>query len=362
MVLHIKGSIMTLNKKQGSFLKETISQWEANGTITKEAAATLQNSFSIRPFDFKKLAKYSFWIAIICLIIAGTTIIFDDLLFDFIKKFFTISVIFPCLLFAALAAVFFFIGLKRRKSRPEKIFSNEAFIFIGVLLTAVSVVYLGMLLDTDSGHFSLLFLLSTAIYGILALLFPSKLVWLFSLITLGSWFGAETGYASGWGAYYLGMNYPLRFVLFGIVLIGVSFALKINAKLAGLHKVTYIMGLLFLFIALWLLSVFGNYGDMDSWYGVKQIKLVHWGIIFGIAAVGAIVYGLKQDDHTSRSFGITFLFLNLYTKFFEYFWNELHKPIFFIILAVSFWIIGWKAEKIWNLEFIKKKENSDKDQ
>ena len=156
------------------------------------------------------------------------------------------------------------------------------------------------------------------------------------------------------------MNYPLRFVLFGIVLVGASFALKINAKLAPLHKVTYIMGLLYLFIALWILSIFGNYGDMVRWYGVKQIELLHWGIIFGATAVGAIVYGLKQDDHTSRSFGIVFLFLNLYTKYFEYFWNELHKAIFFVILAVSFWIIGWKAERIWNLEFIKKKEVSDK--
>jgi len=194
----------------------------------------------------------------------------------------------------------------------------------------------------------------------LAFWFPSKLVWLFSLISLGSWFGMETGYISGWGSYFLGMNYPLRFVLFGIVLVGASFVLKINSKLSGFQKLTYIMGLLYLFIALWILSIFGNYGDISSWYDVKQIELFHWGLIFGLAAVGAIVYGLKQDDHTSRSFGITFLFINLYTKFFEYFWTELHKAVFFIILAVSFSLIGWKAEKIWNLEFIKKKELSDK--
>jgi hypothetical protein len=350
---------MKFNKKQGFFLKDTISKWEKNGTITEETAMALKNSFSIRPFDYKKLAKYSFWIAVICMVIAIGAIIADDILINLIKKIFTSSNIGMCLIFTAFAAVIYFSGLKRRKKKPEKVFSNEAIIFIGVLSIAVSVLYLGKALDTGNGHFSILFLLSTVIYGVLAFWFPSKLVWLFSLISLGSWFGTETGYISGWGSYFLGMNYPLRFVLFGIVLVGVSFILKRSLKLSGFDKITYIMGLLYLFIALWILSIFGNYGDISSWYRVMQIELFYWGIILGLAAVGAIIYGLKQDDHTSRSFGITFLFLNLYTKFFEYFWDELHKAVFFIILAVSFWLIGWKAEKIWNLEFIKKKESSD---
>ncbi|MDR0457293.1 MAG: hypothetical protein LBH20_11500 [Treponema sp.] len=345
---------MKFNKKQGFFLNDTITQWEKSGIITEETAGALKNSFSIRSFDFKKLAKYSFWIAIICIIIAVGAVVADDFLINLIKKFFTSSNLALCLIFLTVAAGIYFIGIKRRHRKPEKIFSNEAIFFIGVLSTAVSIVYLGRALDSGSGHFSLLLLLSTAIYAALAMWFPSKLVWLFSLLSFGCWFGTETGYVSGWGAYYLGMNYPLRFVLFGVILVGVSFIFNLNSRLSMFHKLTYKMGLLYLFIALWILSIFGNYGDMSSWYDVKQIELIHWGVLSGLAAVGAIVYGLKQDDYASRSFGITFLFINLYTKFFEFFWNELHKAAFFIILAVSFWLIGWKAEKIWNLEFIKK--------
>jgi hypothetical protein len=263
------------------------------------------------------------------------------------------------LTFAALAAAIYYAGLKRRQKRPEKIFSNEAIILVGVLLTAASVAYLGKALDTGSGHFSILFLLSTAIYAALALWFPSKLVLIFSILSFGSWFGTETGYVSGWGAYFLGMNYPLRFVLFGGILVGVSFFLKNNSKLSEFCKPTYIMGLLYLFIALWILSIFGNYGDIDNWYKVRQYELFHWGLLFALAAVGAIYYGLKQDDYASRSFGITFLFINLYTKYFEYFWDATHKAIFFLILAVSFWFIGRRAEKIWNLEFLKKDKQTD---
>ena len=112
------------------------------------------------------------------------------------------------------------------------------------------------------------------------------------------------------------------------------------------------MGLLYLFISLWILSVFGNYGDIEEWYDVKQSELFYWGIIFAAAALGAIYYGLKRDDNISKSFGITFLFINLYTRYFEYFWDASEKAIFFAVLGVSFWLIGWKAEKIWNLEFL----------
>jgi uncharacterized membrane protein len=64
------------------------------------------------------------------------------------------------------------------------------------------------------------------------------------------------------------------------------------------------------------------------------------GVLFAFIAIIAIVYGLKHDDATSRGFGITFLFINLYTKYFEFFWNGMHKAIFFILLAASF-LVDW---------------------
>jgi hypothetical protein len=133
----------------------------------------------------------------------------------------------------------------------------------------------------------------------------------------------------------------------------ISFLFKKVRVLEEFSHSTYACGLLYLFIALWILSIFGNYGDASSWYSARQIELFHWGILFALAAIAAIAYGLKYDDYTSRAFGITFLFINLYTKYFEYFWETTHKAIFFLILAVSFWIIGTRAEKIWNLEFLK---------
>jgi len=93
----------------------------------------------------------------------------------------------------------------------------------------------------------------------LGFFFNSNLIWIFSLFSLGGWFGASTGYISGWGVYYLGMNYPLRFVLFGGMLVGAALTLETQKRFKSFFRTTLIVGLLYLFIALWILSIFGNY-------------------------------------------------------------------------------------------------------
>lgn len=347
---------MKLSKKQGEFLHDTIDEWEDNGTVNAETAETLRNSFAVRPFDWKRLALYSFWFAIASTVIAVGTTLADDALLAWIQSLFLSSNLALCVFFGAAATGLYAWGLWRRRKSPQSVFSNEALLFLGVLLTAVSIAFFGKTIYTDEGHFSLIFLLSTAIYAALAFWFPSRLVWVFALLALGTWFGTETGYVSGWGAYFLGMNYPVRFVGFGLLLLLVAFVFKRIPRMQEFFKPTYVLGLLYLFIALWIMSIFGNYGDMDVWEHTPQIELLHWGLVFGAAALAAIVYGLKQDDATSRGFGVTFLFINLYTKYFEFFWNGTHKAIFFIIMAVSFAAIGRWAEKIWNLEFLRKEK------
>lgn len=344
---------MNYNKKQGEFLLETIEEWQKRGTINNDTAEKLKSEIQIRPFDWMKLAIYAFWIAMICIIISVATALKDNCLIELITELFTSSNTAICIGFIGIAAGLYAWGLNRRKNHPQNLFSNETIFLGGVLATAVAVGYFGKVIDNGSGHFSMLFLLSTFIYAGLGFWFPSTLVWIFAVLSFGTWFGTETGYVSGWGAYFIGMNYPMRFVLFGLMLTIASFFIPKKSKLDDFQHPTYVLGLLYLFISLWILSIFGNYGDMDSWYHVKQIELFHWGILFAGAAILAIWYGLKQDDYTSRSFGITFLFINLYTKFFEYFWDSIHKAVFFLILAVSFWFLGQKAEKIWNLEFLK---------
>lgn len=332
-----------VTKKKASVILSAISYWRAGGVLTEADVSRLRDSIEIIPFDWRRLARYSFIIAIICIVISISSA--SKEIAELIRNFFKTPIV-GSIFFAVLSAYMFRVALKRRFLYPERTYSNEATFFLGVLCVAASIASLGRALEVWDGHFSLLLLLAALVCLVLGFWFPSKLVWVFGILSLGSWFGTETGYVSGWGAYWLGMNYPLRFVVFGIVLLLLSRILKERSEL---FSSTYSLGLLYLFVAIWILSIFGNYGDMAIWQKTPQRELFLWSLLFGVASLVAVYIGLRNDDTKARGFGLTFLFINLYTRYFEYFWDSMHKAIFFALLALSFWLLGLKAERIWNL-------------
>lgn len=340
---------MKLPRKQATVVREVIEQWKLDGVIPEAQAATLAATIDVQYFDWRKLAKYSFWIALFSIVSSVSAALSDRWLRGLLQQLFNLPPIARCAMLAAASAGLYRWGLARREQAPDKIYRNEAIFFLGVLATAGAIAQLGVLFDTGSRHFSILLLLSFLVYAVLGLWLESNLIWIFALASLGGWMGTETGYMSGWGAYYLGMNYPLRFVLFGGLLTACALSLETHPLGQRFFRSTLAIGLLYLFIALWIMSIFGNYGDLPSWGKVKQIELFHWSILFAAVASWAIYYGLRQDNDIVKGFGLTFLGINLYTRYFELFWHSLHKAVFFAVLAMSFWYIGSKAETIWNL-------------
>ena len=341
---------LNLDKQESEFLNRAITHWQDQDMLDDATAQNLRNSVEIKGFDWMRLAKYSFWIALFCGVIAVGSLIVNDTIINWLKNLYYTPDIVISILSAVMAALAFVFGRRWERKYPEKVFSNEAIIFTGVLFTACCIAYLGKTFDNGSGHFSLLFLISVIVYGFLAYRMDSRLIWLFALVSLGSWFGTETGYQTHWSYYFLGMNYPLRFVAFGLVLVGSCHVLKKQKWFGRFWELTYVIGLLYLFMSLWLLSIFGNLGSIDNWLHIKQISLFYWGIISAGVAGGFLLYGLKTQDVIAREFGITFLLIFIYTKYFEYFWEHTDKTVFFGILGLSFWLIGRKAERIWNFK------------
>lgn len=338
---------MLLNKKKYRLVAKVIEAWKERGLLSEEKSHELKNSLEIASVDWRRLARYSFWIAGISLGIAVFALLLDDAIMALIEQIIRLPDIVKSLLLAIIAALLYFWGFRRKNMHPAKNYTSESILFAGAVVTGSAIIFLGQALDTGSGHFSLLILMATLVYLLIGGLFPSVPMWVLGLLSMSAWFGTETGYASGWGAYFLGMNYPLRFVIFGILMVTASFLLE-KTRLSRVAKSTYSMGLLNAFLALWIMSLFGNYGDMGAWHAASALERFIWSLIFGIAALVAIFHGLRQDDGVARGFGITFLFINLYTKYFEYFWEVAHKAIFFAILALSFWLLGRYAEEVYN--------------
>ncbi|MGF1759241.1 hypothetical protein L4D76_15120 [Photobacterium sagamiensis] len=340
---------MKLNKRKAQVLKSAIDTWEQEKSLTKDQADQLRQSYQVVGLDWKLLAVYSFWIAITCFIISIGVLLADDYLLDLLAKIVDAPAGVLSILSAAIAILLYAAGIRRRQKYPSKTISNEATFFFGVLITAVSVFFFGETTLYGSTHDALLLLLLTLIYGGLGLRLSSVLIWLFALFAFGCWVLAETSYLSDTGNYFLGMNHPLRFVFVGIGITALSLAFQHYQKQQHLQEPTRFVGLLYLFLSLWLLSVFGNFGDINAWSQIRQIELLHWSALAVVCCIVAIYIGIKFNDTLSRSFGITFLLINFYTRYFEYFWNSTHKTIFFALLALSFWGLGSHAEKLWRV-------------
>lgn len=338
---------MQVTRKQEHLIRDALDEWQQSGVISTQEQQRLQSTLHCIPFDWKRLSRYTFWVAVACLIIAAGSLFTDIVLINYLIELFSFSGVMRVVSPALISLILYFWGFKRQRKETQWHYSTEFILFLGVMFTAIFLWQLGELLDNGSGHIAPLFLIGCVIYGVIGFISRSSLVWLFFLLMLGNWFGAETGYMSGWGAYWLGMNYPIRFVFFGAVLLAGCYFLQNVLVHRRLFTMTKIMGLTYLFIALWIMSIFGNY-DPDIWYRISSVSLLPWALLFGIISVICIYISLKTDDGMLGGFGLTFLCINLYTRFFEYFWDSLHSAIFFFILAVSLILIGRKAEKIWH--------------
>lgn len=343
---------LDVNKSEREIIEQALGHWEKEQLISQEKSEELKANLDDKGFEWGMLARYAFWIALASLIFSVVSLFSDGYLSDLVEKFYETPNVIFFLGFAGLAVLFYILGFRNKSRNPEKNFSNETLMLAGAFSTAASIGFLGQVLDRNENHFTLLFLMSIIIYGILSVKLTSKLLWVFTLVALGIWFATETAYHSNWGFKFWGMNYPLRFTIFGIILTAFAVFLQPKIKpLAVFKSTSFVVGLLYTMIALWLLSIFGNYSDFDKWSSIRQYEIFYWGLLGIAISLGLAIYGMKTKDHVSRDIGFVFFILNLYTRFVEYLWDNINRTIFFLLLAVSFWFVGRWAESIW-----KKKE------
>src|ERR1700761_9016649 len=78
-------SKLNLDKQESEFLNKAISHWESEKIVDAQLAETLRHSYEVKGFDWMRLAKYSFWIALFCGIIAVGSLIINDAVINWLK-------------------------------------------------------------------------------------------------------------------------------------------------------------------------------------------------------------------------------------------------------------------------------------
>lgn len=332
---------MQVDREGKELLEKALAEWNQTGLITDEQADKMASSVELKPEGIQAVAKYFFIIAISCIVLAFGAIFIDEKLLEKIKSYFALSNIFIALLFTAASIGWFWYCKKKVNNTGS--FAYETHMVIGALLSLVALAYGCKDLGFGEAHSGFL-LLVTVLMCVLSVLFRSSALWIATILAIMGWFGAFST-AHQHNHLFLGMNYPMRFTLFGLLVIGFSFIQAHIKPLAASRRTTYIVGLLIFFTALWGVSVFGNYHDWSTWAAVRQTQVLIYATISGIVSIVVFFLGIRYQDNQTRDFGLIFLLINLYTRYFEHFWEGMNKGVFFIILAISFYGVGKWIER-----------------
>ena len=73
--------------------------------------------------------------------------------------------------------------------------------------------------------------------------------------------------------------------------------------------------------------------------------MLGYSAVFALGSAISFYLGIRYKDELARDFGVLFLLINLYTRYFEYFWDSMNKGIFFLVLAITFGLVGWLLER-----------------
>jgi len=202
-------------------------------------------------------------------------------------------------------------------------------------------------LSTGSKNWPALVGAQTILLAAMAYALANRLVLAHAAVLCFVWFGGETGYVSGWGMYWLGLDYPMRFVVAGAVALAVAW---IHAVAGGpfqkFARVYAHFGALAMHIALWILSIFGRFDARFSWE-VNNGERLLFTLIWAIVASAFLLAGARWAIGLLRSYGLVFLIINVYTFYFqfvaarspEFWWGHM------LVVGGSLLALGFQMER-----------------
>lgn len=236
-----------------------------------------------------------------------------------------------------------------KNTRPYLVWSALSLELLGGLLLIGLTFTLGMIYSSGSGNWPALLLIDLIVLIGLSYALHNVLLLILSAVVFFCWFGGFTGYASGWGAYWFGMNYPLRFLIAALVMIAVAVIHQQSesgplARYRGFCKIWLSSGLFFAEMALWLLALFGNFDlDSDGWSTANAAELFLFNGLWAGLNIALIGLGARLAMRMLTGYGATFLIIQIYTLFFAHLAEHLGLFLSLLIagggaLALTFWL------------------------
>jgi hypothetical protein len=151
---------------------------------------------------------------------------------------------------------------------------------------------------------------------LLAYALKNPLVLVDACVNLFIFFGGETGYVSG--TYWLGMTFPVRYVLAGAAAALLGWAhVRLENRWQHFAAVWAHVGLLVVNLALWFLALFGYFTDHVTWDDNTDQRLA-FSLLWALAAGGLLYFGMARKVRLLRGYGLTFLIINGFTFYAQF--------------------------------------------
>ena len=386
-------------------LRESLDNWRNDGLITEEQynlllARTSATAPSTPPGAHQRALTHERKLGrgVTILINLGAVALAAGLIIFFASNWIEFGRAAKIASLFALTLFFYLVGFELTQEGRWKFPKlGLAIVFLGCVMFGVDILLLALIYDLKAEH-AWAMLIDSIAWLAVAYLVKSRLVLFLALIGVTSWFGAEVGYL--WGGYWIYLGRPFHFIGLGTLMIALSGlhawrgqrsfaapyavvglqlvylsglilsifdlqkefrAVEWHAPLAvwfmlygpylfALATLLFIhrrwrrttltdppvLAVLFLFCLMLLTNVIAwTPGPREFWFIVLLTLLTSAGIYLGIAWESAVFLNTS----------IVFFAVNIYTRFYEYFWDAMPKSLFFIIGGATLMAGGILVER-----------------
>ena len=328
------------NHKMQSELRRLLREEVIDATTHQKIIAR----YPVTEWDWTSLGR---WFGLIGAISLAAGIVF------FARELFEFTAVKLAWMLGVLMLAFFALGFRLRNTRftmtRRSLELCGAFTLIGLTFT------LGYIFSTGSGNWPALLLIDLIILIPLAYGLHNVLILILSAVVFFTWFGGFTGYSSSWGAYWFGMSYPLRFLGAALIIICISLLHRVSennllSSYRDFYKVWLSAGIYFAEMALWLLSLFGNFNMEAGWHSHGSGELIIFNLLWTGGNIVLLILGTRYLMRMLRGYGVTFLIIQGYTLYFWHIAGELGIVLGsavagFSALALVFWFEKQRKEK-----------------
>lgn len=317
-------------------MAQEISDWENTGLINAEQAVLLHHRYDPTPFQGAIFLK---WLGLFAIFMLGLSFL------GFIGTILAMaSPLFATLCLMAVSGVVMYLGAKLAAHKEQKHpFTGQALLTIGLiaLYASFSSIYIVSGGDKYSNIYSWFMLITSAAAFFTAYHFHLRWPLLIALLMFFHGVGSMSGYW-GHGSYFMHVQDPRSMSVVALLTIILGYWHEHELEPTKLRKCTgfghlyIIFGLIYMNISLWFLS-------LD--YYADRSEAFLWVLLFTIGGIAQIVAGARLKDARFTGFGIVFLGINLYTRFYEHFWDDLSKATFFTVAGITGLILAFVFEK-----------------